>query len=76
MAQVSEKRAVRSYIKREGKGFFINTSVWLAYEDGSEEKAFDYYSDELSFYENEFVGKTVSEAISIKVQKDVAYLRS
>lgn len=71
-----EQKAVRSYIKREGKGWLQNTSVWLVYADGSEEKAFDYYPDEISFYENEFVGKTKSEAIAIKVQKDVDYLRS
>jgi hypothetical protein len=50
--------------------------VWVRFEDGNEEKAFDYYPDELSFQPQEFVGLTVSEARALKVKKDLDYLRS
>jgi hypothetical protein len=50
--------------------------VWVRFEDGNEEKAFDYYPDELSFQPQEFVGLNVSEARALKVKKDLDYLRS
>ena len=45
-------------------------------EDGSEEIAFSYYSDELSFTPEQFIGKTLDEARRIHHDADVAYLRS
>lgn len=45
-------------------------------EDGSEELAFSYFADELSFTPEQFVGKTLEEARQIHHRADVAYLRS
>lgn len=45
-------------------------------EDGSEEIAFSYFADELSFTPEQFVGKTLEEARRMHHEADVAYLRS
>lgn len=45
-------------------------------EDGSVETLFEYYPDELSFTESEFVGLTVAEGRSLKTKKDKNYLQN
>jgi hypothetical protein len=50
--------------------------VEVTYEDGSTEVLFEFYPDELSFSESEFIGKTRDEALALRHNKDVAYLRS
>jgi hypothetical protein len=49
--------------------------VWVTI-DGQEQKLFDYYPDELSFTEREFLGKTLAEGRRLKFLKDRAYLQS
>ena len=44
--------------------------------DGAEAVAFQFYADELVFYPDEFVGKTLAQAEALRHGKDVAYLRS
>jgi hypothetical protein len=41
-----------------------------------EVKLFDYFSDEISFRPEEFIGLTVDEGRNLKFKKDVAFLRS
>ena len=43
---------------------------------GVEVRLFDYYSDELSFSPEEFLGLTVEEGRALKQRKDKAYLQS
>ena len=43
--------------------------------DGQAEFAFRYFSDELSFTEQEFVGLTLDEARALHGRKDREYLR-
>jgi hypothetical protein len=50
--------------------------VHVTLEDGSEQKLFEYYPDEISFSEKEFVGLTLDEARGLKTKKDKTYLRS
>jgi hypothetical protein len=50
--------------------------VFATLDDGREVRLFDYYPDELSFSESEFVGLTETEGRRLKVTKDAAYLRS
>jgi hypothetical protein len=50
--------------------------VFATLEDGREVKLFDYYPDELSFSEHEFIGLTEAEGRRLKFKKDVAFLRS
>ena len=48
----------------------------IATVNGKEVKLFDYYSDELSFKPEEFIGLTVEEGRALKQRKDKAYLQS
>lgn len=50
--------------------------VHVTYEDGVTEDLFSYYTDELTFLENEFIGLTKREAQDLRLRRDVAYLRS
>jgi len=50
--------------------------VAVTYNDGKEETLFQFYPDELSFSESEFIGLTREQAMSLRHRKDVAYLRS
>lgn len=44
--------------------------------DGTTERLFGYYIDELSFQDRELVGLTVEQARALRHMRDVAYLRS
>jgi hypothetical protein len=44
--------------------------------DGKEQRLFEYYSDELSFLPQDFVGLTVEQGHDLKHKRDVAYLQS
>jgi hypothetical protein len=57
------------------KGRFENT-MQVVMEDGTEKNAFTYYPDELSFSPSEVIGMSLYQAVQLKYQKDVAYLRS
>ena len=56
--------------------FDPNPAVHVTFEDGSKEKLFEYFSDELSFSETEFVGLTRDQAFDLRHGRDVSYLRS
>lgn len=45
-------------------------------ENGSEEFVFAWFSDELSFREEELLGLTIEQARDLKTTRDIAYLRS
>ena len=51
-------------------------NVSVEYEDGSKEKLFEFYPDEISFLESEIVELTREQVLTLKHQKDQAYLRS
>jgi hypothetical protein len=44
--------------------------------NGKEHYLYQYYPDEISFNEKEFIGLTLEEAKNLKFKKDRAYLRS
>jgi hypothetical protein len=50
--------------------------VHVTTADGKEHYLFQYYPDEISFTEKEFVGLTLDEARGLKFKKDKAYLQS
>lgn len=59
------------------------TSIWgplpevvVTLDDGATKNLFHFYPDELSFQDSEFVGLTVGQAMQLRHDKDVAYLRS
>lgn len=51
-------------------------SVNVTLSNGESLKLFEYYPDEISFVESEFIGLTVAEAESLLTQKDVKYIQS
>lgn len=50
--------------------------VNVTYDDGSTDLLFEYYWDELSFEEHEFIGLTEEEGMKLFTGRDIAYLRS
>lgn len=54
----------------------FRNEVNVTYDDDSSEILFDYYPDELSFSEREFVGLTRGSAMELFWYRDVTYLRS
>ena len=50
--------------------------IFATLEDGKEEFLFEYYPDEISFKESEFVGLTVDQAKHLKFKKDKSFLQS
>ena len=50
--------------------------VIVTLEDGSVDELFEYYPDEISFTEKEFVGLTLEEGRHLKFLKDRNFLKS
>lgn len=50
--------------------------VHVTFDDGTDKDLFEYYPDEISFSEREFIGLTETAAYDLRHKKDVAYLRS
>lgn len=50
--------------------------VTVTFEDGTIKDLFEYYPDEISFTEKEFIGLTEDEARHLKFTKDKNYLQS
>lgn len=50
--------------------------VIVTFEDGTTKELFEYYPDEISFTESEFIGLTEDEARHLKFKKDKQYLQS
>lgn len=51
-------------------------AVKVVFEDGVVMELFEFYSDELHFTRDEFIGLTADEARQLHFTRDVAYLRS
>jgi hypothetical protein len=59
------------------KGMFDPMPKVIAtFEDGSIKEIFEYYPDEISFSENEFIGLTEDQARHLKFIKDRNFLQS
>jgi hypothetical protein len=50
--------------------------VIVQLSNGDEKTLFDFYPDEISFEESEFIGLTEESARSLKFQKDKRYIQS
>lgn len=50
--------------------------VHALFENGEDEILFEYYLDEISFTEKEFIGLTKEQALNLKNKKDIGYLTS
>ncbi|MFH1404985.1 MAG: hypothetical protein ABIH21_02710 [Patescibacteria group bacterium] len=51
-------------------------AVHATFDDGTTEKLFEYYPDEIGFSPSEFIGLTLDQALDLHRKRDVAYLRS
>ena len=59
------------------KGYFDPMPKVIAtFEGGTTKELFEYYPDEISFSEIEFIGLTEDEARHLKFKKDKHYLQS
>ena len=64
-------------IPRQGGLFGDCPKVMVKVDECSKEfELFDYFEDEISFSTPEFVGKTVSDGVHLKFEKDRRYLQS
>ncbi len=61
-------------ITEQPKSFFDPMPKVFVTINGEEEFLFEYYPDEISFRESEFVGLTRPEAIHLKFKKDRDFL--
>jgi len=50
--------------------------VKVQFSDGEEYELFEFYPDEISFEESEFIGLTLDSAKRLKFEKDLKYLKS
>ena len=51
-------------------------TVRVTLSNGETMKLFEYYPDEITFVESEFIGLTVAEAENLLTRKDVQFLQS
>ena len=73
---MAEHRITRAKIVKDRNAFLGGrASVNVTYEGGATEPLFGFYTDELSFTEQEFVGKTRDQALRLHFDRDLAYLR-
>jgi hypothetical protein len=50
--------------------------IYVTTEDGNEQILFEFYPDEITFTEDEFIGLTIDEAKHLKFEKDKKYIQS
>jgi len=73
----AEPKVISASISAKPKSMFDPMpKVTVTLDDDTEVELFEYYPDEISFTENEFVGLTLAEASHLKFVKDKAYLQS
>lgn len=58
------------------KKHFGPTTINATFDDGSKEDIISFFEDEISFSEEELIGKTESEASALHFAKDKAFLTS
>ena len=72
-----EAKVIKCRITEQPKSLFDPMpKVIVTLDNNTEETLFEYYPDEISFTESEFIGLTISECRALYTKKDLAYLRS
>lgn len=75
--KIKTMKIVKAHITKMPRSYFDPMPrIYVELEDGSTELLFEYYPDEISFTEKEFIGLTVEEARHLKFKKDKDYLQS
>lgn len=70
-------KVVSARITEQPKSLFDDMPrVFVTTEDGTEHFLYQYYPDEISFTESEFIGLTLQECGALYTKKDLAYLRT
>ena len=70
-------KIIKASITAQPKGLFDEMhKIFVTTEDNKEQFLFEYYPDEITFTENEFVGLTIDEAKYLKFEKDKLFLQS
>lgn len=70
---MSEPTIIKASIEHSPFGY---STVSAMLDTGASEDLFNFYRDEISFSEIEFLGKTTTQARALRHQRDVAYLQS
>jgi hypothetical protein len=65
---------VHAEVQLPREGSFDKAKVFCIFSNGSQKQVFDFFSDELSFRTEEFIGLTEEECSEVFRAKDVAYL--
>ncbi|OQC12392.1 MAG: hypothetical protein BWX72_01939 [Firmicutes bacterium ADurb.Bin080] len=74
---IIKKCAIGPFPRPMPEGMFDQMpSVTVTLSNGETLKLFEYYPDEISFVESEFIGLTIEEAENLLTQKDVKYIQS
>jgi beta-lactam-binding protein with PASTA domain len=74
---IISKCAIGPFPRPMPEGMFDQMpSVTVTLSNGETLKLFEYYPDEISFVESEFIGLTIEEAENLLTQKDVKYIQS
>lgn len=71
------KCSIRAYPRPMPEGMFdAMPEVRVQFDDGNEKTLFEFYPDEISFTESEFIGLTEKQANGLRLEKDKKYLQS
>lgn len=71
------KCTIGPYPRPMSEGMFDQMpQVKVKFSDGIEKTLFEFYPDEISFKESEFIGLTEESARRLKLEKDKIYLQS
>lgn len=71
------KCSIGPYPSPMPKGMFDPMpKVKAQFDNGEEKDLFEFFPDELSFTESEFIGLTEEEAHRLRVKKDIRYIQS
>ena len=71
------KCSIGTYPRTLPEGMFDKMpEVKVTLSNGEEKTLFEFYPDELSFTETEFIGLTVEMAHHLRFEKDVKFLQS
>jgi len=74
---IIKKCAIGPFPRPMPEGIFDQMPpVTVTLSNGKTLKLFEYYPDEISFVEAEFIGLTVAEAENLLTRKDVQFLQS
>jgi hypothetical protein len=71
------KCSIGPYPRPMSQGMFDSMpQVKVKFNNGEEKAIFEFYPDEISFEESEFIGLTEESAIRLKFEKDKRYIQS